>query len=83
MDKLSHKPGEPFGPPLCPSILNGNGLALDPAQIAKPLPERLEKGRGRRPVKIAYLRDLGSLLCVGGKRRREESDGDRDAECRG
>jgi hypothetical protein len=79
-DKLGHELSEPFGPPLRPSVLNRDAFPLDPAKVAQPLPERLEKGRGSRTAEIAYSRDPGRLLCITSKRRREEAEGERHDE---
>jgi hypothetical protein len=57
-------------------IVDDNILALNPPELAQPLPERVEQGRpiGRgRQTKKTYPRHLPRLLRLGGERRGEEA----------
>ena len=64
-DQLGRKVGQPVEPALRETIVDDNILTLNPAQLAQPLPERVEQvrpiGRGRQP-KITYPRHLTRLL---------------------
>jgi len=58
------------------SIVDDNILALNPPELAQPLPEHVEQGRpigrGRHPKKT-YPRHLSRLLRPDGERRGEEA----------
>ncbi len=64
-DQLSRQVGQPVDPTLRISIVDDNILALNPPELAQPLPERIEQGRpigrGRHPKKT-YPRHLSRLL---------------------
>src|SRR5215211_8289522 len=64
-DQLGRQVGQPVNPILRISIVDDNILALNPPELAQPLPERVEQGRpigrGRHP-KITYPRHLSRLL---------------------
>src|SRR5262249_16466998 len=64
-DQLGRQVGQPVDPTLRISIIDDNILALNPAELAQPLPERVEQGRpigrGRQP-KETYPRHLARLL---------------------
>jgi len=74
-DQLSRQVGQPVDPTLRISIVDDNILALNPPDLAQPLPERVEQGwpigRGRQ-TKKTYPRHLSRLLRVGCERRGEE-----------
>jgi hypothetical protein len=75
-DQLGRQVGQPVDPILRISIVDDNILALNPPELAQPLPERVEQGRpiGRgRQAKKTYPRHLSRLLRVGGERRGEEA----------
>src|SRR5207302_10087297 len=75
-DQLGRQVGQPVDPTLRISIVDDNILALNPPELAQPLPERVEVGRpvGRgRQIKKTYPRHPPRLLRFGGQRRREES----------
>ena len=75
-DQLGRQVGQPVDPILRISIVDDNILALNPPELAQPMPERVEQvrpiGRGRR-AKKTYPRHLSRLLRVGGERRGEEA----------
>src|SRR5262249_26435062 len=76
-DQLGRQVGQPVDPILRISIVDDNILALNPPELAQPLPERVEQGRpiGRgRQTKKTYPRHLSRLLRVGRKRRGEEAE---------
>src|SRR5215510_3248126 len=64
-DQLGRQVGQPVDPTLRISIVDDNILALNPSELAQPLPERVEQGRpigrGRQP-KETYPRHLARLL---------------------
>ena len=70
------QPGRQVGQPVDPthriSIVDDNILALNPPELAQPLPERVQQGRpigrGRHPKKT-YPMHLSRVLRVGGERR--------------
>ena len=75
-DQLGREAGQPVDPILRISIVDDNILALNPPELAQPLPERVEQGRpiGRgRQTKKTYPRRLSHLLRLGGERRGEEA----------
>ncbi len=75
-DQLGREAGQPVDPILSISIVDDNILALNPPELAQPLPERVEQGRpiGRgRHTKKTYPRHLSRLLRPGGERRGEEA----------
>src|SRR5262249_28772389 len=83
-DQLGRQVGQPVDPTLRISIVDDNILALNPPELARPLPEPVEKGRpsGRgRPPKKTYPRHLSRLLRVGGERDGEETHGEDSDEC--
>jgi energy-coupling factor transporter ATP-binding protein EcfA2 len=64
-DQLGRQVGQPVDPILRISIVDDNILALNPPELAQPLPERVEQGRpiGRgRQAKKTYPRHLSRLL---------------------
>src|SRR5262249_50623183 len=66
--------GQPVEPALGKSIVDANILALNPPELAQPLPERVEEGRhiGRGPPpKKTDPRHLSRLLRLSGERRAE------------
>src|SRR5215472_5632611 len=71
-DQLGRQFGQSVDPILRISIVDDNILALNPPELAQPLPERvaprLPIGRGRH-IKKTYPRHLSRLLRVGGERR--------------
>ena len=73
-DQLGRQVGQPVDPTLRISIVDDNILALNPPELAQPLPERVEQvrpiGRGRQ-AKKTYPRHLPRLLRLGGERRGE------------
>jgi hypothetical protein len=73
-DQLGRQVGQPVDPILRISIVDDNILALNPPELAQPLPERVEQerpiGRGRQ-TKKTYPRHLSRLLRVGGERRKK------------
>jgi hypothetical protein len=74
-DQLGRQVGQPVDPTLRISIVDANILALNPPELAQPLPERVEQGRpiGRgRQAKKTYPRHLSRLLRVGRERRGKE-----------
>ena len=75
-DQLGRQVGQPVDPILRISIVDDNILALNPPELAQPLPERVEQGwpigRGRQ-AKKSYPRHLSRLLRVGGERRGDEA----------
>jgi hypothetical protein len=78
MSQLGREAGQPVDPILRISIVDDNILALNPPELAQPLPERVEQGRpiGRgRHTKKTYPRHLSHLLRLGGERRGEETAG--------
>src|SRR5215211_1549666 len=78
-DQLGRQVGQPVDPILRISIVDDNILALNPPELAQPLPERIEQGRPigrRRHPKKTYPRHLSRLLRVGGERRGEETHGE-------
>src|SRR4030095_11439842 len=79
--QLGRQVGQPVDPILRISIVDDNILALNPPELAQPLPERVEQGRpiGRgREAKKTYPRPLARLLRVGGERRREDTESKND-----
>jgi hypothetical protein len=57
------------------SIVDDNILALNPSELAQPLPERVEQGRSIGKgchAKKTYPRHLSRLLLVGRERRGKE-----------
>ena len=70
------KVGQPVDPTLRISIVDDNILALNPPELAQPLPERVEQGRpigrGRQPKKT-YPRHLSRLLLCARRERRYDS----------
>jgi len=82
-DQLGRQVGQPVDPTLRISIVDDNILALNPPELAQPLPERVEQGRpigrGRHPKKT-YARHLSRLLRVGGERHGEKGEGEDDCE---
>src|SRR4029453_9462434 len=74
-DQLGREVGQPVEPTLRKSIVDDNILALNPPELAQPLPERVEVGRrigrGSRPKKT-YPRHPSRRLRLGGERRSEE-----------
>src|SRR3989442_1009322 len=82
-DQLGRQVGQPVDPTLRISIVDDNILALNPPELAQPLPERVEVGRpvgrGRHP-KETYPRHLSRLLRVGGERHGEKGEGEDDCE---
>src|SRR5262249_36828825 len=81
-DQLGRQVGQPVDPTLRISIVDDNILALNPPELAQPLPERVEQGRpigrGRQP-KETYPRHLARLLL---RARRERPTRCRAAEQR-
>src|SRR5262249_39425030 len=74
-DQLGRQVGQPVDPTLRISIVDDNILALNPPELAQPLPERVEQGRpiGRgRQAKKTYPRHLSRLLRIGRERRGKE-----------
>ena len=64
-DQLGRQVGQPVDPTLRISIVDYNILALNPPEVAQPLPERVEQGRpigGGRQAKKTYPRHLSRLL---------------------
>ena len=75
-DQLGRQVGQPVDPTLRISIVDDNILALNPPELAQPLPERVEPGRpiGRgRHAKKTYPRHPSRLLRLDGERRDEEA----------
>src|SRR5205807_8258918 len=75
-DQLGRQVGQPVDPTLRISIVDDNILALNPPELAQPLPERVEQGRpiGRgRHHKITYPRHLSCLLLCARCQRRYDS----------
>src|SRR5262249_54646925 len=75
---------QPVDPTLRISIVDDNILALNPPELAQPLPERVAQGRpvGRgRHLKKTYPRHLSRLLRVGSERRGEETPGEGKDGC--
>src|SRR5499426_197747 len=76
-DQLGRQVGQPVDPILRISIVDDDILALNPPELAQPLPERVEQGRPigtGREAKKTYPRHLSRLLRVGGERRGEEAE---------
>ena len=75
-DQLGRQVGQPVDPTLRISIVDDNILALNPPELAQPLPERVEQGRpigrGRHPKKT-YPRHLSRLLLCARCQRRYNS----------
>src|SRR5207302_9153262 len=74
-DQLGRQVGQPVDPTLRISIVDDNILALNPPELAQPLPERVEQGRpvGRgRHCKETYPRHLSRWLPLCRERRGEE-----------
>src|SRR5439155_22626325 len=75
-DQLGRQVGQPVDPTLRISIVDDDILALNPPELAQPLPERVEQGRpiGRgRQAKKTYPRHPSRLLGLGGEWRGEEA----------
>jgi hypothetical protein len=76
-DELRDEVGEPLVLALLPAILNGNGLALDVAALAQALAEGVHIWPGRI-ADIANPRHRDARLRLGGTRRHEQAEGQRD-----
>src|SRR5499427_9619988 len=80
-DQLGRQVGQPVDPTLRISIVDDNILALNPPELAQPLPERVEQGRpigrGRQP-KETYPRHLARLLPPRRQRPRRRAAEQRD-----
>src|SRR5207244_8109040 len=77
---------ELIGPPLHPSEVNGDVLALNVAQLAKPKPEcrNVMRGAGRRTAQQrAYPLDFRRLLRPRYEWRSEDAEGERDVKDNG
>ena len=74
-DQLGREVGQPVESTLCKSILDGKILALNPPELAEPLPERLNEisAVGRAAREITYPVDLSRRLRPGGERRGNEA----------
>src|SRR5262249_3717474 len=82
-DQRARQVGQPVDPILRISIVDDNILALNPPELAQPLPERLKQGRsvGRgRQTKKTYPRHLFSLLRLRGARPGEDARANRADE---
>src|SRR5262249_39733103 len=83
-DQLGRQVGQPVDPTLRISIVDDNILALNPPELAQPLPERVEQvrpiGRGRQ-AKKTYPRHLSRLLGPGDERCGEEAQSEDSDEC--
>jgi hypothetical protein len=82
-DQLGRQVGQPVDPTLGKSIVDDNILALNPPELAQPLPERVEQGRpigwGRHP-KETYPRHLARLLLRVCRERASGRAGKKDDE---
>jgi hypothetical protein len=73
-DQLGDERGEALGLALRRSVLNGNVVALDVAQVAQPLPEGLDLGGLRSRVHDTETSTARWWLRVRRKRRHEDTD---------
>jgi hypothetical protein len=70
--------GESVDPSVCRPVLDGDALALDPAEILQGLEEGGISVACRAVVEVPDERRLSRRLRLGGERRGEEAQGARD-----
>jgi hypothetical protein len=83
-DEFGREIGEPLGPPVSPSLLDDDVLALDVPELAQPVPKRLEVDReSLRSWCVAEVPDAPHLfrgLRFSGERRRDGTTQGRQQE---
>ena len=83
---IASRPGKPLEVPFRPSVLNGKVLALNPAQLTQPVPERITtwcgfRGSSRRSLKEkAYPVDLPCWLRLDAERHKSLVENQNDHE---
>jgi hypothetical protein len=76
--KLSRQRWEPLRFAFREAIHEGNGLALDIAQVLQPLVEGIQSSVGRTQHQHAETRYLPRWLCSSSKCRRDDAEGEQD-----
>ena len=72
-NQFGRKSGEPLELPLGISVFDYEVATLHVTEVTQPLAEGLLEVRGRVERQVAYSKDLGRLLPLGGERRGEET----------
>ncbi len=82
-NQFGRKSGEPVELPLGISVFDHDVPALDVTEVTQSLTEGLWQvgSSGQVARQVAYSRDLGRLLGLGGERRGEEAASQRAEEC--